>query len=375
MKIRHIIEAIESYAPRSFQEKWDNSGLQIALPVGTDECTGVLVCLDVTEGIIAEAVARGCNLVVSHHPLIFKGFKNLTGSTPQQRAALAAVRAGVAVYSAHTSLDSTRGGVSYAMAELLGAEVTSALEPAEGLETVLTVICPRRVSSDVRLLLLDRNAGAPLCAGNVPSEDNTACCSYADCESESMTAPEPDTVPTIDISHEPMCRVEAHIAVRDVDSVVAAVRALPGAAKSVFSTSGTLADSSLGLGVFAVLPGTGMKGADFAARVREAFGCGAMRVSSGYRPDMTVRRIALCGGSGGEFIGKAIAAGVDAYVTADVRYHDFADIADAACAVFDIGHFESESCAKSILHRVITKKIPNFAVYYSEIETNPVKYL
>lgn len=375
MNIRHIIEAIESYAPRSFQEKWDNSGLQIALPVGTDECTGVLVCLDVTEGIIAEAVARGCNLVVSHHPLIFKGFKNLTGSTPQQRAALAAVRAGVAVYSAHTSLDSTRGGVSYAMAELLGAEVTSALEPAEGLETVLTVICPRRVSSDVRLLLLDRNAGAPLCAGNVPSEDNTACCSYADCESESMTAPEPDTVPTIDISHEPMCRVEAHIAVRDVDSVVAAVRALPGAAKSVFSTSGALADSSLGLGVFAVLPGTGMKGADFAACVSEVFGCGAMRVSAGYRPDMTVRRIALCGGSGGEFIGKAVSAGVDAYVTADVRYHDFADIADAACAVFDIGHFESESCAKSILHRVITKKIPNFAVYYSESETNPVKYL
>ena len=118
-----------------------------------------------------------------------------------------------------------------------------------------------------------------------------------------------------------------------------------------------------------------MKGADFAACVSEVFGCGAMRVSAGYRPDMTVRRIALCGGSGGEFIGKAVSAGVDAYVTADVRYHDFADIADAACAVFDIGHFESESCAKSILHRVITKKIPNFAVYYSESETNPVKYL
>lgn len=372
MNIRHIIEAIESYAPRSFQEKWDNSGLQIALPEGDGECTGVLLCLDVTEGIIREAERRGCNLVVSHHPLIFKGFKSLTGATLQERAALAAVRSGIAVYSAHTSLDSTPGGVSYAMAELLGAEVTGVLSPAEGLECCLTVLCPRRISDDVRLLLLDAGAGVPPCAANTGVTDDAAC-SSADCEKVSL---EPPTgAAALNIVHTPFCRVEARIPYSRLGSVMAAVRRLPSSAGTTFSTVPAPTGDAVGIGVYAVLPGQGISGEEFAGRLKAVFGCGAMRVSAGFRPDARIRRIALCGGSGGEFIGKAIASGVDAYVTADVRYHDFADIADASCAVFDIGHFESESCAKSILYHVITKKIPNFAVYYPETEINPVKYL
>ena len=170
MKLSAVIEAIESFAPLALQEKWDNSGLQIGLPDGNGEVTGVMICLDTTEEIVAEAASRGCNLIVSHHPLIFKGFKHLTDSTPQERAAAAAIRASIAVYSSHTSLDSTIGGVSYAMAERLGATVGSVISSAEVEYYNVRVICPREVSSDVRLVLLD-------------SEPK---CSYSDVEGESM---------------------------------------------------------------------------------------------------------------------------------------------------------------------------------------------
>ncbi len=372
MNISHVINAIESYAPRSFQEKWDNSGLQIALPAGETECTGVLLCLDVNEDIVAEAAARGCNLIVSHHPLIFKGFKNLTGSSMQQRAAIAAVRAGIAVYSAHTSLDSTPGGVSYAMASLLGAEVTGVLEPAEGLECVLSVICPRDAADDVRLAMLDRDAGAPLCAANIPGQPDSAKCASAD--STGYELPRTGLSPFPEIIHKPLCRMEATVPATRVQAIISAVRSVPRAADTTFSIASVPASQSVGLGVFAVLP-QAITGAELVERIRDKFGCKAMRASGAYSPDMKIRRLALCGGSGGEFIGKAINAAVDAYITADVRYHDFADIAKASCAVFDIGHFESESCAKSIFYHVITKKFPNFAVYYSEKETNPVQYL
>ena len=152
MKLSAVIEAIESFAPLALQEKWDNSGLQIGLPDGNGEVTGVMICLDTTEEIVAEAASRGCNLIVSHHPLIFKGFKHLTDSTPQERAAAAAIRASIAVYSSHTSLDSTIGGVSYAMAERLWRYRWQCHLVSRG--RVLQCprdFGPREVSSDVRL--------------------------------------------------------------------------------------------------------------------------------------------------------------------------------------------------------------------------------
>lgn len=377
MNIYSIISEIESYAPRSYQEKWDNSGLQIALPVGQTECTGVLLCVDVSEAVVDEAVRRGCNLVVSHHPLIFKGFKSLTGASRQERAAIKAIRAGVAVYSAHTSLDSTRGGVSYAMASLLGAEVQSVIEPLEGRRSVLTVICPRAAASDVRLVLLDGGAGEPPVAANAESCESAnvvpdmASVIYSDCESEQM--PRQRGV-TLDLRHEPLCTVEAVVPASSVQQLMNAVGDIPGCGgKVTFKVAEAPASEAVGLGVVALFPDDGISGAELVERLRKAFAPGAIKASASYTPDMKVRRIALCGGSGGEFIPAV--KGCDAYVTADVRYHDFFDAAENHCAVLDIGHFESEACAKSIFYKLITKKFPNFAVYYSESEQNPVKYL
>lgn len=125
--VRDIAEIIERFAPKSLQESYDNTGLQIGDPLS--EVTAVLVCLDVTEDILAEAIERDCNMIISHHPLLFKGLKNITGATTTQRMVITALRNNIAIYSAHTNLDSTLDGVSYEMASQLRVRDLRTLAP------------------------------------------------------------------------------------------------------------------------------------------------------------------------------------------------------------------------------------------------------
>ncbi len=358
MRLAHVLAAVEEFAPRAIQEQWDNSGLQIGLPAGGDECTGVLLCVDVTEKIVSEAVAAGCNLILSHHPLIFKGLKSIAGRTEAERAAAAAIRAGVAVYSAHTSLDSTAGGVSYAMAELLGARVVRVLVPSAMTMERITVLCPRADAEDVRLLLLDAEADGAT-AWNV--------------DRDSMAVGDAGGVPAGIISHTPMTRVELTVPSMRRRALL---QRLQGSGIRLSVQIQTLADRAdeYGLGVVAEFDRIVTMG-ELPDMLRGAFGTPVVRASrAALEKDRAVRRIALCGGAGGEFIADAVAAGAAAYVCADIRYHDFADRRDGI-AVFDVGHFESEKCAKDIFYRVLCEKFPNFAVQKSKLENNPVIYL
>lgn len=358
MRLAYVISAIEEFAPRALQESWDNSGLQIGLPPGQDECTGVLLCVDVTEDIVAEAVERGCNLVLSHHPLIFKGLRSLTGATIPERAAAAAIRAGVAVYSAHTSLDSTEGGVSYAMAGMLGARVLRTLAPAEMPMERISVFCPRYRADDIRLLLLDAGPESAL---------------SSDLDRDSLETGSTAGVPDFGILHTPLTRVEVTVPAMRRDAIL---MRLAGSPVTHTVQVQPLADrpGAYGLGVVAEFAGETTMGR-LAAMLHERFGTPAIRSSlAAADSESSVSRIALCGGAGGEFIPAAIAAGAQAYVSADIRYHDFADHR-ADIALFDIGHYESENCAKDIFYNLLCKKFPNFAVLKSTKEINPVKYL
>lgn len=358
MRLAYVISAIEEFAPRALQESWDNSGLQIGLPPGQDECTGVLLCVDVTEAIVAEAVERGCNLVLSHHPLIFKGLRSITGATIPERAAAAAIRAGVAVYSAHTSLDSTDGGVSYAMAGMLGARVLRTLAPTEMPMERISVVCPRDRADDIRLLLLDAGPESAL---------------SSDLDRDSLETGSNAGVPDFGILHTPLTRVEVTVPAMRRDAILMRLAGSP--VKHTVQVQ-PLADrpGAYGLGVVAEFAGETTMGR-LVAMLHERFGTPAIRASlAAADSESPVHRIALCGGAGGEFIPAAIAAGAQAYVSADIRYHDFADHR-ADIALFDIGHYESENCAKDIFYNLLCKKFPNFAVLKSTKETNPVKYL
>ncbi len=379
MKLSNIISALEAYAPLSLQEKWDNSGLQIGLPLGA-ECTGALLTVDVTPEVIREASRRGRNLVISHHPLIFKGLKSLTGRTLAEETVYEAVRAGVAVYSSHTALDSTRGGVSYAMARRLGAEPVRVLSPVEIRRCTVNVICPREMADDVRMVLFDHNAGeGPLganagistAATEASAEPYTG--TQADVEGWKFES-DREPIPAFELIHTPLTRVSARI----YGSAAPVLAALDGLADAdrirVDVAEEKVADPAIGLGLVARFKEPVSMG-ELVERLHEHFGTGAIRTNdAGAQPDRTVRTIALCGGAGGEFIGAARGAGADAYVTADVRYHDFADNREGM-AIFDIGHFESETCSKDVIYDILSKNFSNFAVDYAECDANPVKYL
>ena len=140
MKIKEVLSALERFAPLPLQESWDNAGLQVGLT--ETEVSGALLCLDVNEKIIDEAIQKGCNVVVSHHPLLFRGLKTISDLTDVQRTVMKAVQKGVCVISMHTNMDNAKGGVNYKMAEKLGLRDVQFLAPktVDGVESGSGVI-------------------------------------------------------------------------------------------------------------------------------------------------------------------------------------------------------------------------------------------
>ena len=143
MKTREITDAIEQYAPLRLQEEWDNAGIQVGDPEA--EVTGVLLCTDATEAVVAEAIDRGYNLVISHHPLIFRGLKKIMGRTPVERTVAMAIKHDITIYSAHTNMDSAWQGVSFRMADKIGMTDVQFLDdnqvPPYGSEQCATAGC------------------------------------------------------------------------------------------------------------------------------------------------------------------------------------------------------------------------------------------
>ena len=355
MLIRDIILVIERFAPLSLQEEWDNSGLQCG--DASVECTGVMLCLDVTPDVIEEASTRGCNLVVSHHPMIFRGIKCLTGATVAERCIVAAISHNIVVYSSHTALDSADGGVSHALAALLGARVRRVLHPMDAEMLRLTVYAPREKADDVQTALADSLSPGAIIA--------------SDSQSLRQDMEEAHNVPVINLIHRPLTSFSLTVSALQRHD---AETALIGFGHDVTYSFERLADRDLryGLGVVAELP-EAISVEHFIKRVKDALGASVLRCSRTV-PGAMVRRIAFCGGAGGEFIPDAVRSGADAYVTADIRYHDFGEWGSSILLV-DAGHFETETCTKMILMQLIKEKFANFAVYIAASEHNPITYL
>lgn len=361
----HIIAAIERFAPVQLQESWDNSGLIIGSPAA--ECTGVLIAVDVTPAVVQEAIDKGYNLIVSHHPLIFKGLKRLTGATNVELSVLMAVRAGIAIYAAHTSLDSAPEGVSYRMARMLGLGNIQVLAPQKDRMLKLSVFVPDDYVDQVRLALFDAGAGA---MGRYDS------CSYTSHGHGSFRALEgaDPYVGEIGSMHvEPECKLEVVLPTWRRAAVEEALRQTHPYEEPAYEfVMMANVDRHAGLGAVGNFD-RALEASAVVDKVKSVFGSPVARCTR-YPMDAPVRRVALCGGSGSEFISDAIASGAQVFITSDTRYHDFVDYADTLLIV-DIGHFESEMCTKDIFYRIITEKFPNFAVECAKASVNPINYL
>lgn len=364
-----IIAAIEAVAPAAWQESWDNTGLQVGSRL--TECTGVLVCVDVTPQVIDRAIELKCNLVVSHHPLIFKGLKSLTGRTPAEAAVMNAIAAGISVYSNHTAVDKAPGGVSYTMAEKLGVRVRRTLAPMQPKWYKLAVMVPEADAESVRMAMFDAGAG---------SLGNYDCCSFSTAGKGTFRAlpgAHPQVGDIDELHAEPEVRVEVLVPHALADRVIQTMLDVHPYEVPAYDLLQPLnPDPAIGLGVVGTLDAR-MKPLDFIEHVKKTFRVPVARCTDFSRvmdADTPVSRVAMCGGSGGEFIGDAVRAGAQVYITGDVRYHDFVDRQNDILIV-DIGHYESEECTKDIFCRIISDSFAGLPVHRTPEGDNPVRYL
>lgn len=359
-----IARAIEEFAPLSWQESYDNVGLQLG--DRSREATGALLCIDVTEEVVDEAIARNVNLIVSHHPLLFKGVKSLTGKSAVERTVIKAIRNDIAVYSAHTNLDNAPGGVNYRIAEILGLQNVRILDPVHGLLMKLVTYVPVADAESVRRALF--SAGA----GHIGNYD---CCAFSQQGSGSFRAGEgahPYCGSIGEIHHEPEERIEVILPAYLQSAVVSALLSAHPYEEPAYDLI-ALQNSwqNVGGGIIGELP-CAEDETELLQKIKSGFFAGCLKHSR--LLNRPVRTVAVCGGAGASLASCAVAAGADLFLTGEIRYHDYFEY-DGRILLAEIGHYESEQFTKDIFCDIIQKKFPTFAIHYTKVETNPINYL
>ena len=363
MKIADITRFLETIAPPALQESYDNCGLLTGSP--ESQCNGVLVTLDATEAVVEEAIRRGCNLVVAHHPIIFSGLKKINGKNYVERTVIAAIRNDIALYAIHTNLDNIAGGVNGRIAERLGLQSRSILLPKEQTLRKLYTFVPLAQADAVR------NALFAAGGGHIGQYSE---CSFSVAGTGTFTAGEGANpfVGAIGQRHEePELKLELVFPGWLQQQLVAALlEAHPyeEVAYDIVSLSQT--QGGIGSGVIGKLPEP-LDPEAFLALLKSQFGSGTIRHTA--LPKGKVQTVAVCGGAGSFLISKALASGADAFVTADLKYHEFFD-ADGRLLLCDIGHYESEQFTTDLLAELLQQKFITFAVLKSDQITNPVYY-
>jgi dinuclear metal center YbgI/SA1388 family protein len=368
--VQDLARLLEAHAPLAYQESYDNAGLQCGDPRA--EVRGVLIALDCTPAVVAEAVRRGCNVVVCHHPVIFRPLKRLTGANEVEQTIIAALKNDVAIYAAHTNLDNVRQGVNDKLADKLGLVNTRILAPQSGTLGRLITYVPHRPEdqqADVagRVLAALYQAGA----GRVGDYSE---CSFRLPGTGTFT-PGAGTRPAIGQPNQPEqvaeLRLEVLLPLHRQAAVLQALRAAhpyEEVAYELIKLENTHQD--VGAGLVGELP-TALAPAAFRHLLKQQLLVPLVRFTA-FEKD--IKKVALCGGAGAFLIGAARAAGADAYVTGDVKYHEFFG-AEGRLMLCDVGHFESEQFTGEVFHDLLTAGFGRtFAVLFAETNTNPVQY-
>lgn len=364
MTIRDLTDQLESLAPLSLQEKYDNAGLLVGEPSMNVEAA--LICLDVTEAVLEEAVSLGCNLIISHHPVIFNGIKRLTAQNETQRCVMKAIRNDIAIYAAHTNLDNVARGVNGKIAERLDLTDCRILSPVSDSLSKLVTFVPKLLVQKVREAMFAAGAGT---LGNYDS------CSFNAEGYGSFRAGEyaqPFVGEKHTIHYEPEIKVEVIVPRYKLPNVVAALKAAHPYEEPAYDCIPLLNKwEQTGAGIVGNLKNeTGLE--DFLHHLKSVFNVPSIRYTHPVKP--CVRRIAVCGGSGSFLIQDAIRANADVFITADVKYHEFME-ADRQLVIVDAGHYETEQYTKELMYEIISKKFPTFALHISKVTTNPILYL
>ena len=364
MKLYELAEVIESIAPVPTQESYDNSGLLVGNQ--QDEISGALITLDITEEVIDEAVSLGYNLIISHHPPIFKSLKKLTGSNLTERCIIKAIRNNIALYAAHTNLDNSLKGVNAILAEKLGLENIAVLQPLKGMLRKLVVFVPESHHEEVRNAMFTAGAGV---IGDYDS------CSFNTSGKGTFRGGE-NTNPFVGelgkLHTEPEIKIETILPFWLEDKVIEAIKDVhPYEEIAWDSYALTNEFPQKGAGMYGTLSNP-VEEIEFINNIKKILKVPFIKHSP--LTNRKISRVGICGGSGNFLLQDAISRKCDIFITGELKYHDYFS-AEGKIVLVEAGHYETEQFSKELLYSILKEKFSTFALQISGIDSNPVRYL
>ncbi len=363
MQVKDITTLIEKIAPLKYQEDYDNAGLIVGQH--DMEVTGILLCLDTLEKIVDEAIEMDCNLIIAHHPIVFKGLKKLNGNNYVERTIIKAIRHNIAIYAVHTNLDNVLSkGVNAKIAEKLGLENLKIIQPKSDILSKLIIYAPLVKSESIKNMLFENGAGH---IGE-----------YSECSFETIGTgsfkPSENAKPSIgshgvrEVSEE--VKIEVLLPEYLVNHAMTQVKKIHPYEEVAYDIVRIgNANQTVGAGIVGDLI-EAMDPKKFLTYLKEKMNLQVIRFTPYSK---NIKRVAVCGGSGSFLIKQIKAVQADAYVTADVKYHEFFDV-ENQFLLCDIGHYESEIYTLEIFYNEIKEKYPTFAVIFCKENTNPIQY-
>ena len=364
MQASEIIKYLEELAPPSLQESYDNSGLLVG--DSQTEITGILVSLDCTEDVIDDALSQGCNLIVSHHPIVFGGLKRFNGKNYVERTVMKAIKNDVLLYAIHTNLDNVNEGVNRKIAARLGLINPKILAPKKQLLKKIVAYCPTKHAEKVRNAMFEAGAG------NIGNYDQ---CSF-NTEGSGTFRGNENTDPFVgnkgEMHSEPEVRIETlvpHYSVKNVLSAMRKAHPYEEVAFDLYPIENVWKE--VGSGMIGDLQEE-MDALKFLKLLKTTMKTDCVRYTIPHKA--TIKRIAVCGGAGSFLLGNAVDSGADIFVTGDFKYHQFFD-AENRIIIADIGHFESEQFTIELLAEKLAQKFPTFVPRLTRVKTNPINYL
>ena len=363
VRVSDIVRFLNQWAPFSLQESYDNSGLLTGDP--EMQVKGIMASLDCTEAVLEEAVSRNCNVVVAHHPVLFKALKSLTGRNYVERTLISAIRKNIAIIAFHTNLDNIHTGVNSRICQRLGLVDTEVLQPIRGNLMKLVTFTPESHAGQVLDALYDAGAGRigkyDRCSFRAEGQG-----SYRPLEGANPWQGKPGQEETAT-----EIRLEVILPGHAEQAVLTALKkAHPYEEVAYYLTTLNNLNQETGAGMVGNLPEE-MDSQDFIKYLKNRMLCDSIRHTELCFP--WIRRVAVCGGAGSFLTGMARQSGAQIFVSADFKYHEFFD-ADGKIIIADIGHFESEQFTGELVAAVLAKNFPTFASLFSEVKTNPIRY-
>ena len=363
-KIKDIVSYLEQIAPLAYQEDYDHAGLVLGDP--SLSVTGVLICLDITEPLLREAQAKNCNLIVAHHPLIFRPIYQLTGKNYVERCVIYAVKHNIAIYTLHTNFDNVLQGVNRQIGQTLGLNNHTILLPKSGVLRQLTAFVPHTSADSVLRALHAAGAGrmgnythCNFVTTGIGSFKPTSTANPYVGAADQSTALEEKRIEVIFPAHLETPVLRALQASHPYEEVAYYIHKIQNT------------DTQVGAGMVGELS-QALSSRDFLMHLKAKMCLACLRHTKPIaRP---IKRVAVCGGSGSFLIQEAMLKQVDALVTADIKYHDFFK-AEGQILIVDIGHYESEVSTKLLIHTLLSEKFTNIALLKCKTVTNPVHYL